>query len=251
MVKQKMNPIVIIPARMAATRLPNKPLLDIHGKPMILHVCDRALEADIGKVVVAAGDPEIYEVVKDAGLEAVLTDPKLPSGSDRIFQALKIADSQESHDIVINLQGDLPTIDPVLLSAILPPLKRQEVDISTLAAIIDNESEKDNSNIVKIVMSPDNQFENIGRALYFTRSRAPWGEGDLLHHIGIYAYKRLALEKFIKLKPSYLEKREKLEQLRALEYNMRIDVTVVDTIPIGVDTQNDLEKARLILSNTL
>lgn len=246
-----MNPVVIIPARMAATRLPNKPLLDIQGKPMILHVCDRALEADIGQVVVAAGNQEIFDVVQDAGIKAVLTDPDLPSGSDRVFEALKITDPDEKHDIVVNLQGDLPIIDPVLLSVILSPLKRDEVDISTLAAIINDESEKDNPNVVKIVMSPDNQYENIGRALYFTRSKSPWGEGDLLHHIGIYAYKRDALKKFIQLKPSYLEKREKLEQLRALEYNMRIDVTVVDTVPIGVDTQSDLEKARLMIADSL
>jgi 3-deoxy-manno-octulosonate cytidylyltransferase (CMP-KDO synthetase) len=216
-----------------------------------LHVCDRALEADIGHIVVAAGDKEIYDVVRDAGLEAVLTNPELPSGSDRIYQALKIVDVAEKYDIIINLQGDLPTIDPVLLTAILTPLKRKDVDISTLAAIIHTEDEKTNSNVVKVVMSPDNQYENIGRALYFTRATAPWGEGSLLHHIGIYGYQRHALKKFIELKPSYLEKREKLEQLRALENNMHIHVTVVDTVPLGVDTASDLEKARLILADTL
>ena len=246
-----MNPIIIIPARMAATRLPRKPLLDIHGKPMILHVCDRALEADIGHIVVAAGDKEIYDVVRDAGLEAVLTNPELPSGSDRIYEALKIVDAEQKYDIIVNLQGDLPTIDPVLLTAILTPLKRKDVDISTLAAIIHTEDEKSNSNVVKVVMSPDNQYENIGRALYFTRTTAPWGEGNLLHHIGIYGYQRHALKKFIGLKPSYLEKREKLEQLRALENNMHINVTVVDTVPLGVDTASDLEKARLMLADSL
>lgn len=244
-----MNPIVIIPARMAATRLPRKPLLDIHGKPMILHVYDRALEADIGHIIVAAGDKEIYDVVRDAGLNAVLTNPELPSGSDRVYQALTIIDPNENYDTIINLQGDLPTIDPVLLSAILSPLKRKEVDISTLASIIHTDDEKMNENVVKVVMSPDNQYENIGRALYFTRATAPWGEGNLLHHIGVYGYQRNALKHFIQLSPSYLEKREKLEQLRALENNMRIDVTVVDTIPIGVDTPDDLEKARLVLAN--
>lgn len=244
-----MNPIVIIPARMAATRLPRKPLLDIHGKPMILHVYDRALEADIGHIIVAAGDKEIYDVVRDAGLNAVLTNPELPSGSDRVYETLKMIDPNESYDTIINLQGDLPTIDPVLLTAILPPLKRKEVDISTLAAIIHTDDEKTNPNVVKVVMSPDNQYENIGRALYFTRAIAPWGDGNLLHHIGIYGYQRNALKKFIHLQPSYLEKREKLEQLRALENNMRIDVTVVDTIPIGVDTPDDLEKARLVLAD--
>jgi len=246
-----MNPIIIIPARLAATRLPRKPLLDIHDKPMILHVCDRALEADIGEIIVAAGDHEIYDVVRDSGIKAVLTNPELPSGSDRIYKALESFDPNGKHDIIINLQGDLPTIDPVLLTAILPPLKKPEVDISTLAAIIHDEEEKQNDNVVKVVMSPNNSYENIGRALYFTRATAPWGEGNLLHHIGIYAYQRKALKQFIHLKPSYLEKREKLEQLRALENNMRIDVTVVDTIPLGVDTQNDLEKARMILANSL
>jgi 3-deoxy-manno-octulosonate cytidylyltransferase (CMP-KDO synthetase) len=246
-----MNPIVIIPARMAATRLPRKPLLDIHSKPMILHVCDRALEADIGHIIVAAGDQEIYDVVRDAGLDAVLTNPELPSGSDRVYEALKMIDPTEKYDIIINLQGDLPTIDPVLLNAILIPLKRKDIDISTLAAIITDEEEKYNPNVVKVVMSPDNQYENMGRALYFTRATAPWGEGNLLHHIGIYGYQRHALRKFINLQPSYLEKREKLEQLRALENNMQIHVTVVDTVPLGVDTQSDLDKARLILASTL
>lgn len=246
-----MNPIVIIPARMAATRLPRKPLLDIHGKPMILHVCDRALEADIGQIIVAAGDREIYDVVRDAGLNAVLTNPELPSGSDRVYEALKIVDPAERYDVIINLQGDLPTIDPVLLNAILTPLKRPEVDISTLAAIIHDDDEKHSPNVVKVVMSPDNQYENMGRALYFTRTPAPWGDGNLLHHIGIYGYQRHALKKFINLSPSYLEKREKLEQLRALEYNMQIHVTVVDTVPLGVDTPSDLEKARLILATSL
>lgn len=251
MVKQKMNPIVIIPARLAATRLPRKPLLEIHGKPMILHVCDRALEADIGHVVVAAGDQEIYDTVRDAGLDAVLTDSELPSGSDRVYQALIALDKSEKYDVVVNLQGDLPTIDPVLLNAVLSPLKQSNSDISTLAAIIHDEDEKTNQNIVKVIMSPDNHFENSGRALYFTRATAPWGEGNLLHHIGIYGYQRNALKKFIHFKPTYLEKREKLEQLRALENNMHIHVTVVDTVPLGVDTFNDLEKARFILAGAL
>lgn len=246
-----MNPVVIIPARMAATRLPNKPLLDINGKPMILHVCERALEADIGQVIVAAGDKEIYDVVLDAGYNAVLTDSELPSGSDRIYTALKIADPAGKYDIVINLQGDLPTIDPILLTTILPSLKRKETDISTLASIIHTEQEKNNPNVVKVIMSPDNQYENSGRALYFTRATAPWGEGNLLHHIGVYGYQRSSLKQFIHLDPSYLEKREKLEQLRALENNMYIHVTVVDTVPIGVDTLDDLNKAKIMLANNL
>jgi 3-deoxy-manno-octulosonate cytidylyltransferase (CMP-KDO synthetase) len=242
-----MNPIIIIPARMAATRLPNKPLLEINGKPMILHVCDRAFEAGVGRVVVAAGDQEIYDVVKDAGIEVVLTPSDLSSGSDRVFYALSIIDSSKQHNCVINLQGDLPTIDPVLISSVLSPLKKNHIDISTLAAVIEDETEIHNTNVVKVIVSPDDTYENTGRALYFTRAAAPWGEGPLLHHIGLYAYQRDALEQFIKLPPSTLEKREKLEQLRALEHGMRIDVMIVDTIPLGVDTASDLEKARSML----
>ena len=243
-----MNPIVIIPARMAATRLPGKPLADINGLPMILHVRNRALEAEVGRVVVAAGEKAICDAVEAAGGEAVLTNPELPSGSDRIYEALMKIDPDGEYDIVVNLQGDLPTLDPTLIHAVIDPLSNGDADIGTLAAVITDDEEKENPNVVKVVMSPFEQSENKGRALYFTRATAPSGEGDLLHHIGIYAYTRKALEKFIKLKPSYLEKREKLEQLRALENNMRIDVSVVDTVPVGVDTPSDLEKACLVLA---
>lgn len=243
-----MNPIVIIPARMAATRLPNKPLADINGLPMILHVRDRALEAEVGRVVVAAGDSEIHEMVLSVGGESILTPPDLPSGSDRIFLALEEIDPDGKHDVVINLQGDLPTLDPTLIHAVLAPLSNNKTDIATLAARITNLEEGDNPNVVKVIISPLPEAENCGRALYFTRAKAPYGAGNLYHHIGIYAYKRHALERFIHSKPSVLEIREKLEQLRALENNMRIDVSVVDTIPLGVDTAEDLEKARLILS---
>lgn len=246
-----MNPIIIIPARMAATRLPNKPMALIDGLPMILHVRNRAIEADIGRVIIAAGDQEIYDAVIHAGGEAVLTPPDLPSGSDRIFMALQQIDSQKHYDVIVNLQGDLPTLDPTLIHAVLEPLSSKHVDIATLAARITDMTEADNPNVVKVVMSPANESEDCGRALYFTRANAPTGQGGLLHHIGIYAYKRDALEKFVHLKPSYLEKREKLEQLRALENNMRIDVSVVHTVPLGVDTQDDLDKARQILTRTL
>ena len=233
---------------MAATRLPGKPLAEINGLPMILHVYNRALEADVGRIIVAAGDPEIYDVVLAAGGEAVLTHPDLPSGSDRIFKALSVIDNRNEYDVIVNLQGDLPTLDPTLIHAVLDPLSNAKVDIGTLATIITDEEEKTNPNIVKVVMSPCEDSESRGRALYFTRATAPSGEGAYLHHIGIYAYQRAALERFIALKPSYLEKREKLEQLRALEDGMRIDVSVVDTVPLGVDTRNDLDKARLILA---
>lgn len=242
-----MNPIVIIPARMAATRLPGKPLADIHGLPMILHVCNRALEAEVGRVVVAAGEKAICDAVEAAGGEAILTNPELPTGSDRIYEALSKIDPEGEHDIIVNLQGDLPTLDPTLIHAVIDPLSSGNADIGTLAAVITDEGEKENPNVVKVVMSPFEQSETKGRALYFTRATAPSGEGDLLHHIGIYAYTRQSLEKFIKLKPSYLEKREKLEQLRALENNMIINVSVVDTVPLGVDTPADLTKARMIL----
>ncbi|MEM6603605.1 MAG: 3-deoxy-manno-octulosonate cytidylyltransferase [Pseudomonadota bacterium] len=243
-----MNPIVIIPARMSATRLPGKPLAEINGLPMILHVRNRAIEAEVGRVVVAAGEQSICDVVRNAGGEAILTNPELPSGSDRIFAALEQVDPGEAFDTVVNLQGDLPTLDPTLIHAVIEPLSSRGVDIGTLAAKITDPEEEDCPDVVKVVMSPSEEAESRGRALYFTRANAPWGQGDLLHHIGIYAYRRDVLKKFVQLKPSFLEKREKLEQLRALENNIRIDVSIVDTVPLGVDTQNDLDKARLILS---
>jgi 3-deoxy-manno-octulosonate cytidylyltransferase (CMP-KDO synthetase) len=243
-----MNPIIIIPARMASTSLPSKPLADIHGKPMIVHVMERALEAKLGRVVIACAEQEIKTAIEKAGGEAVLTDPDLPSGSDRILQALKIVDTAHAHDAVISIQGDLPTLEPKLIKTAFDLLQDITVSIGTLGAVITKEAEKANPNIVKAVAEIDfSKSQKHGRALYFTRATAPWGEGPLLHHIGLYAYKRLALEKFVAAVPSVLEKREKLEQLRALATGHRIEIAVVDTIPLGVDTPEDLEVARNML----
>jgi 3-deoxy-manno-octulosonate cytidylyltransferase (CMP-KDO synthetase) len=240
--------LVLIPARMAATRLPGKPLLDIAGLPMIVHVLRQAEAAKIGRVAVATDTPEIAAAVRAHGGEAVMTSPDHPSGSDRIHEAMTILDPNGETEIVVNLQGDFPTISPGNIRDVLPPLAEPAVDIATLAAEIHTEEESTNPNVVKAVGSP------IGarrlRALYFTRATAPWGDGPRYHHIGLYAYRRAALERFVRLKPSPLERQEKLEQLRALEAGMRIDVTIVDTVPRGVDTPADLETTRAILAKT-
>ena len=241
------NALIVIPARLASTRLPNKPLADILGVPMIVQVWRRATEAGIGPVLVAADGEEIASAVRAAGGEAVITDPDLPSGSDRIFAALQSHDPQRRFDTIVNLQGDLPTIDPMSVRAALAPLADSAVAIATLAARISRPEERVDSNVVKAVGSPLSR--NRLRALYFTRATAPWGEGDLFHHIGLYAYRRAALEKFVALPPSPLEKREKLEQLRALEAGMRIDVEIVDAVPLGVDAPHDLERARTLLKD--
>jgi len=236
------KPIILIPARLAATRLPNKPLADIHGKPMIVHVWERAVTAKVGEVVVATDNENIYQAIESAGGKAMMTRADHPSGSDRIFEALQKIDPAKKHDIVINMQGDMPTFDPKILAAVLEPLKDASIDIATLAAEITDPEEKTNPNVVKVIAG-------LRHALYFTRATAPHGEGPLYHHIGIYAYRRAALEKFVSLPPSPLEKREKLEQLRALESGMRIGVSIVDTVPLGVDTEEQLEKARQLLKN--
>jgi 3-deoxy-manno-octulosonate cytidylyltransferase (CMP-KDO synthetase) len=240
--------LVLIPARMAATRLPGKPLLDIAGEPMIVHVLRRAEEAGIGRVAVATDTPEIAAAVKAAGGEAVMTRANHPSGSDRIFEASRTLDPDGKAEIVVNLQGDFPTITPDTIRAVLPPLADPAVDIATLASEIHTEEESLNPNVVKAVGSPITAQRL--RALYFTRATAPWGDGPRYHHIGLYAYRRAALERLVQLPPSPLEKQEKLEQLRALEAGMRIDVTVVDTVPRGVDTPADLETARRMLAKT-
>ena len=238
--------LVLIPARMAATRLPGKPLLDIAGLPMIVHVLRRAEAAQIGRAAVATDTPEIAAAVRAHGGEAIMTHPDHPSGSDRICEALHALDPEGHVEIVVNLQGDFPTISPDNIRSVLAPLADPAVDIATLAAEIHTEEESTNPNVVKVVGSP------IGatrlRALYFTRATAPWGDGPRYHHIGLYAYRRAALERFVGLSPSTLERQEKLEQLRALEAGMRIDVTIVDTVPRGVDTPADLETARNILA---
>ncbi len=243
------HPIILIPARMASTRLPGKPLADICGLPMIVQVLKRAQESNLGRVAVACAESEIKIAVEKAGGEAILTDPALPSGSDRILQALKKLDPAGKHDAVINVQGDLPTLDPHLIKAAFDLLQDRETDIGTLGTVITKESEKTNPNVVKAIAEIDfTKGQKSGRALYFTRVTAPSGDGPLLHHIGLYAYKRAALEKFVASPPSALEKREKLEQLRALALGMRIDIAVVDTVPLGVDTPEDLAIARNILS---
>ncbi len=240
------NPIVIIPARMAATRLPGKPLADIHGAPMIVHVWRRAMEADVGPVWVATDDERVIEAVAGAGGKAVMTRLDHPSGSDRVFEALGIVDVDGARDVVVNIQGDLPTIESSVVRACLAPLIDAAVDIATLATPITREQEKDDPNVVKAIATEVDPTRL--RALYFTRARAPWGEGRLLHHIGLYAYRREALRRFVATPPSALERREKLEQLRALEAGMRVDIALVDTAPLGVDAPEDLERARVMLA---
>jgi 3-deoxy-manno-octulosonate cytidylyltransferase (CMP-KDO synthetase) len=240
--------LVMIPARMASTRLPGKPLADIAGLPMIVQVAKRAEEAGVGRIVVAVDDAEVLDVVKAAGFDVVMTRQDHQSGSDRIFEALTKADPEAKAEYVINVQGDLPTIEPEAVRASLRPLlDNASTDIATLTVEITDEHEKTNPNVVKIVGSP--LSETRLKALYFTRATAPYGAGPLYHHIGLYAYRRAALEKFVSLGPSVLEKRESLEQLRALEAGMRIDAEIVHSVPLGVDTPADLEKARAILSS--
>ncbi|WP_237152006.1 3-deoxy-manno-octulosonate cytidylyltransferase [Oryzibacter oryziterrae] len=237
--------LVVIPSRLGSTRLPNKPLADIAGEAMIVHVWRRAMEAKIGPVVVACDDQQIADVIKRAGGDAVLTRVDHPSGSDRIFEAISKSDSAGRYDYIVNVQGDLPTIAPHAIRACFSPLADPKVDVATLTAIISREEEKTDPNVVKIVGSP--VADGRLRALYFTRATAPYGDGPLYHHIGLYAYRRSALEAFVKLPPSTLEKREKLEQLRLLEAGMRIDAAIVDDVPLGVDTQHDLDRARQVL----
>lgn len=236
--------LTVIPARMSATRLPGKPLADIAGTPMIVHVWRRAMEAGLGRVLVATDTEEIARVVRAAGGEAVLTKAGHPSGSDRVYEAVSKVDPDGDVEFVVNLQGDLPTLEPRLIEACLGPLAVKGVDIGTLAAEIRDDGDRTAAHVVKVVGTPVSNATGRLRALYFTRASAPFGDGPLYHHIGIYAYRRLALERFVSLPPSHLEQREKLEQLRALEDGMRIDVTIVDTIPLGVDTPADLERAR-------
>ena len=236
------NVLVLIPARMAATRLPGKPLADIAGEPMIVHVLRRAEAAGIGPVAIATDSEAIIAAVEKAGGRAVMTRTDHATGSDRVFEALQALDPESRVQIVVNVQGDLPTLDPRALRATLAPLADAAVDIATLAAEIVKPEERTNPNIVKVVGSQ--VLPGRLRALYFTRATAPAGDGPLYHHIGVYAYRRAALARFVALPPSGLERRERLEQLRALEAGMRIDVAIVDTVPLGVDTPQELEAAR-------
>jgi 3-deoxy-manno-octulosonate cytidylyltransferase (CMP-KDO synthetase) len=242
--------LILIPARLASTRLPGKPLAEIAGLPMIVHVLRRAEAAALGPVVVATDSPEIAAAVDKSGGRAVMTRADHASGSDRIFEALGKVDPAGRVDIVVNVQGDLPTVAPAVIAASLAPLADPAVDIATLAAEITKPAERTNPNVVKVVGTPVSTRTPPARlrALYFTRATAPTGEGPLYHHIGLYAYRRAALERFVTLPPSTLEQREKLEQLRALEAGMRIDVAIVDTVPLGVDTPEDLETARAMLT---
>ncbi len=241
------RPIVVIPARMASTRLPGKPLADIGGLPMIVHVWQRAMEADVGPVVVACAETAILDAVEAAGGTAVLTRPDHPSGSDRIFEAVVRVDPDATHDVIVNLQGDLPAVDPAVVRAVLAPLADAGVDIATLVSPVADAHERDDPNVVKAVVSLAGGAA-VGRAIYFSRAAVPWGDGPHFHHIGIYAYRREALTRFVALAPGAVEQRERLEQLRALENGMRIDAAVVDTVPFGVDTPADLERARRLLA---
>lgn len=245
--RTRMNhPLVLVPARMASTRLPGKPLAEIGGVPMIVQVMRRAMEADCGRVIVASDSKEINDAVHDHGGEAVMTRSDHQSGSDRIFEALETVDPDGAASTIVNVQGDLPTIDPASIRACMHVLDDAAVDFSTLACQITEESERSNPNVVKLVGT--HSAVNTMRALYFTRATAPWGEGPLYHHIGLYAWRRETLARFVALPPSVLEMREKLEQLRGLESGMRCDAALVDVVPLGVDTPEDLERARKVLS---
>ncbi len=242
-----MTPIVVIPARMASSRLPGKPLADINGRPMILHVLARAQEAAVGPVAVACAEPEVARVVRAAGGTAVLTDPALPSGSDRVHAALTVLDPAGAHDVVVNLQGDLPGIPPEQLRAVLAVLADPGVDLATLVTAITSAEEAAAPSVVKAACAFA-AGATVAPALYFSRAPIPWGDGPRWHHIGIYAWRRAALARFVALPPAPLERRESLEQLRALEAGMRVACARVDAAPFGVDTPADLARARRALA---
>ena len=244
-----MKPIIIIPARLAATRLPNKPLADICGKPMIARVIERAQLSHIKDILVAAGDAEIIGPSLAQGANAILTDPNLPSGSDRVLAAINEYDQKGEFDIIINLQGDMPTFDPKILEVALDLMaKTPQADIVTLVSPSNDEEEKQDENVVKAIIAFDDNNES-GKCLYFTRANSPWGDGPIYRHIGLYIYRRKALEKFVNAKVSKLEKREKLEQLRALEMGMNIYAGIYQEFPKGVDTPIHLEAARQFYKN--
>ncbi|KAF0184810.1 MAG: 3-deoxy-manno-octulosonate cytidylyltransferase (CMP-KDO synthetase) [Hyphomonadaceae bacterium] len=246
-----MNPIIVIPARLASTRLPNKPLADIEGKSMIARVVERALLAQTGAVLVAAGDDEIMEPAQEAGAVAILTDPLLPSGSDRVLAAIEKYDPQCDFDVIVNLQGDMPTFDPIIINKVLEILvQNSDADIATLVSPSENQDEKSDPNVVKAIVA-NIQNDGSGRCLYFTRANAPNGDGPIYRHVGIYAFRRAALKKFVNAAPSSLEMREKLEQLRALEIGLKIFAGQIDNFPKGVDTAEHLEAAREFYRNEL
>ena len=242
-----MSPIVAIPARLASTRLPDKPLADVLGQPMIVHVWRRAMEADVGPVLVACAEASIAEAVEAAGGRAVLTRPDHPSGSDRIWEAVQEFDPEGRHDVVVNLQGDLPNLDPAAVHAVLAPLSAPEVDIATLAVLIEDPAERADPSVVKALA--DFSAGRTARADDFLRELPPDLAGrPAYHHIGIYAYRRAALERFVGLPPSEREKARKLEQMRALDAGMQIDVALVDSVPLGVDTPADLARIRELMA---
>ena len=245
-----MKPLILIPSRMASTRLPGKPLADIAGRPMILHVLELALRAAVGPVAVAACDPEVADIVRAAGGRVVMTDPGLASGSDRVHAAARQLDPDGLHDVIVNLQGDLPGLPPADLERVLAPLEDPQFDIATLVTRVTSADEAAAASVVKVACEFE-QAAAIARALYFSRATIPWGEGPLWHHVGVYAYRREALARFVGLEESPLERREKLEQLRALEAGMRIGCAQVAQAPFGVDTQADLEHARRRLAGSL
>jgi 3-deoxy-manno-octulosonate cytidylyltransferase (CMP-KDO synthetase) len=241
------NPIVVIPARLASTRLPGKPLADIHGKPMIVHMLERGREAGLGPVAVACGEAAIADAVRAAGGRAVLTDPDLPSGSDRVHAALAELDPEGRHDVVVNLQGDFPTLTAAQLRLVVTPLTDPGTDIGTLVVPILSEAEANTDSFVKAACA-FGEGETVAQALYFSRMPVPWGDGPRWHHVGIYAYRRAALARYVARPPSALERRENLEQLRALEAGMRIGCARIEHGPFGVDTPEDLERARQLLT---
>ncbi len=245
-----MSTLTIIPARMGSSRLPGKPLADIHQLPMIVHVLRRAQEADIGPVWVACAELEILEAVETAGGRAILTDPDLPSGTDRVRAAADKIDPNHKYKKIINVQGDMPTLDPQLLNHLVKTLDHNKADWATGAVATQDVREIADPNVVKVVLAESQTIEGLetARALYFSRAAVPYGGNSVFHHLGVYAYQRTALEQFCDRPVSRLERIERLEQLRALEAGMRIDVAVVNSAPHGVDTQEDLDRARILLA---
>jgi 3-deoxy-manno-octulosonate cytidylyltransferase (CMP-KDO synthetase) len=237
------RPLIVIPSRIGAMRLPRKPLAEIAGEPMVVHVWRRTVEAGAGDVVVATDSREIADVIERAGGKTVMTRPDHPSGSDRVFEAANLVDPAGEIDIIVNVQGDQPVLEPSLINDCIAPLGDPAVDIATVAAFLTDPATVIEPSVVKLIGSPVGNGD-ILRALYFTRAPAPFGPGPMYQHIGLYAYRRAALARFVALPPSPLEKREKLEQLRALESGMRIDVKRVDSVPMSVDTPDDLERVR-------
>ncbi len=242
-----LNILTVIPSRLASSRLPQKALADINGLPMIVHVWQRGIEADLGPVVVACGNLEIADAVRSAGGTAVLTDPALNSGSDRVYAAVQMIDPESKFDVIINLQGDMPTAEPAMLRTLIEPLKHPAGEMATLASVITQADELESDAVVKAAIAFPYEGAAVGRALYFSRAVLPWGKGDNYHHIGLYAYKRSALARFSQWPAGILERRERLEQLRALEQGMRIDVSIVQANPLGVDRLEDLNMARELL----